>query len=260
MLENISPVASGPSQGTRSARGLRSCPVRRVSGPSGFTLIELLAVIAIIAILAAILFPVFASARRRASETSCLSNLKQLSSGVRMYVDDWGGRYPWNAGPRFSPSLVADIGLPRDDPSDRSNRLDAAPVRGLLRSYVRSGGVWYCPALPQNSARLIENGPPAPGEEDLKGQGSASDYQVNPYLFVNSIPHAKLSGVQVARPHSGPVSDSDIIVPEKLRVFQDFWNQSRGVHSGGVNAARADGSAAWQKAQIGITNFVWWAW
>ena len=39
----------------------------------GFTLIELLVVIAIIAILAAILFPVFAKAREKARQTSCLS-------------------------------------------------------------------------------------------------------------------------------------------------------------------------------------------
>jgi len=53
-----------------------------------FTLIELLVVIAIIAILAAILFPVFAQAREAARKTSCLSNLKQMSLGVAMYVSD----------------------------------------------------------------------------------------------------------------------------------------------------------------------------
>ncbi len=55
----------------------------------GFTLIELLVVIAIIAILAAILFPVFAKAREKARQTSCLSNLKQLSLGCNMYVQDY---------------------------------------------------------------------------------------------------------------------------------------------------------------------------
>jgi prepilin-type processing-associated H-X9-DG protein len=52
-------------------------------------LIELLVVIAIIAILAAILFPVFAQAREKARSTSCLSNLKQIGTAERMYMQDY---------------------------------------------------------------------------------------------------------------------------------------------------------------------------
>ncbi len=59
-----------------------------------FTLIELLVVIAIIAILAAILFPVFAQAREKARQATCLSNLKQMGNGMTMYAQDYDETFP----------------------------------------------------------------------------------------------------------------------------------------------------------------------
>ena len=61
----------------------------------GFTLIELLVVIAIIAILAAILFPVFARAREKARQSSCLSNIKQQTLAVLQYVQDYDEAFPY---------------------------------------------------------------------------------------------------------------------------------------------------------------------
>lgn len=60
----------------------------------GFTLIELLVVIAIIAILAAILFPVFAKAREKARQSSCLSNVKQISLAILQYAQDYDEALP----------------------------------------------------------------------------------------------------------------------------------------------------------------------
>ncbi len=65
-----------------------------VSPKRGFTLIELLVVIAIIAILASILFPVFAKAREKANQNTCMNNQRQIAIAVSMYVQDNEERLP----------------------------------------------------------------------------------------------------------------------------------------------------------------------
>ncbi|MDR3708148.1 MAG: DUF1559 domain-containing protein [Capsulimonadaceae bacterium] len=66
----------------------------RYIGNKAFTLIELLVVIAIISILAAILFPVFATVREKARQTSCLSNLKQIGLAFSQYEQDYDETVP----------------------------------------------------------------------------------------------------------------------------------------------------------------------
>src|SRR6266700_6095113 len=70
-----------------------------------FTLIEMLVVIAIIAILAALLLPVLSSAKKRLQRTVCMSNLRQINLGVRMYSDDSRDKAPHTPGTTNSPAL-----------------------------------------------------------------------------------------------------------------------------------------------------------
>ena len=89
----------------------------------GFTLIELLVVIAIIAILAAILFPVFAKAREKARQTTCLNNMKQLCNAAMMYVQDYDESF-MNSTPGTEPIWPHQ-----------------------LYPYIKSWGVFKCPSV-----------------------------------------------------------------------------------------------------------------
>lgn len=92
MLKHFSARRFGPRSFEAGAR-LQSSEVFPIllvnSMKNAFTLIELLVVIAIIAILAAILFPVFAQAKRAAKDSAGISNVKQNGTALNMYASDF---------------------------------------------------------------------------------------------------------------------------------------------------------------------------
>lgn len=102
----------------------------------GFTLIELLVVIAIIAILASILFPVFARAREKARQTSCLSNLKQICLGVRIYSDDNDEMMPWVQ----QYVIWGQVGT-----------LGMYPWLQVIHPYIRNTQIYLCPSADRSA-------------------------------------------------------------------------------------------------------------
>lgn len=114
----------------------------RSNSNKGFTLIELLVVIAIIAILAAILFPVFAQAREKARQTSCLSNIKQLTLGWIMYAQDYDENFPqWKWADNYKSSW--------GDQGPTPNNATTLWTNAIF-PYVKSAQVYGCPSDARN--------------------------------------------------------------------------------------------------------------
>jgi prepilin-type processing-associated H-X9-DG protein/prepilin-type N-terminal cleavage/methylation domain-containing protein len=158
-------------------------PCQRRSGSLrwslAFTLIELLVVIAIIAILAAILFPVFAQAREKARQISCLSNTKQMGLAILQYNQDFDETYPISyyafAPGRFSASLTP-VSWPR-----------------IIQPYVKNTRIFQCPSEQSTVGNV-------PGTGDDAASRYPVSYSFNYFLTGNfsptGIPGSNLAKVQ----------------------------------------------------------------
>ncbi len=188
----------------------------------GFTLIELLVVIAIIAILAAILFPVFARAREKARQTSCLSNTKQLGLGFMQYVQDYDEVLPlWR-------NTMGTSGVGGDD----------RYWYQVIDPYVKNSQVFRCPSRPDRSVGYGMNC-------DSLGYGSSSSCGPARSLAEIAKPAETVLLIDLNSPcayspsrwAAGP-SDADwdgIYIPYLAAA----------IHNGGGNVAFCDGHSKW---------------
>lgn len=159
---------------------------RRVAR-NGFTLIELLVVIAIIAILAAILFPVFAQARAKARQASCLSNSKQIGLALMQYSQDYDETYP---GYRFAiPNpFAADVNV-------GANADTATFLNQNLDTYVKAEGIWRCPSNPNAWVNVDRDGVMGNKGSGFQSYGGQNSYGISNYAFPsnNGLPESSIT-------------------------------------------------------------------
>jgi prepilin-type N-terminal cleavage/methylation domain-containing protein/prepilin-type processing-associated H-X9-DG protein len=189
----------------------------------GFTLIELLVVIAIIAILAAILFPVFARAREKARQTSCLNNQKQIALGWLMYVQDYDEAIP---GWYFRWRLPADT--PWGTPNGWARALD------VIMPYIKNNDVRFCPS---NNIRDRMRMNYAYNQRYLcydMGTTRSARFDAHKYGDITSPSETVVFGESAT---------GDDILYEPISSLN--WRVAYDLHNGGANYSFCDGHAKW---------------
>jgi prepilin-type N-terminal cleavage/methylation domain-containing protein/prepilin-type processing-associated H-X9-DG protein len=219
---------------------------------NAFTLIELLAVIAIIAILAAILFPVFAQARGKARQASCLNNGKQWGTAWLMYSQDYDETVlQWSVtGGSGSDAFVWDRLL---QPYVKNEGIIRCPETEALVAYTYSanvGGASPQP-YPTRSVASIQYPSQTPIITDCKGFTDAAN-NIPGWSFSFIIPDAA-NGQQTRAIKYGTFVDGRA-TGEKQWVLSTARNAAGTInaaaHNGGTTYTFADSHAKWIKAEI----------
>ncbi|MGI5820056.1 MAG: prepilin-type N-terminal cleavage/methylation domain-containing protein [Armatimonadota bacterium] len=178
----------------------------------------------IIAILAAILFPVFARAREKARQTSCLSNVKQLSLGFLMYAQDYDETLP--------PSHVMDTGVPNAVTHPNGSTHNRTHWASLIFPYVNNIQVYNCPSTRSLVWTGAYTGAHPYGYNRHIGSATFIGEMKEPARFLLICDTAQLPG-------SGSANT--------FVVYDSFYPASHisDRHNGGANFGFADGHSKW---------------
>lgn len=222
---------------------------------SAFTLIELLVVIAIIAILAAILFPVFAQAREKARQTACLSNLKQISSGLMMYAQDYDETLAGNDSTIFTPGspngAYADAGVAS---MSAIGFLDPDPTKvgrnwgRDIQPYVKNTQVYSC----QNSFPRSSFSAGSAYAETDDPRGANMSYLLNGITSTKELAAIPAPAEIIFLQEYKALSRVSQVRPRRVNATTNNYDQINHMwynvnHSGGANLLYCDGHAHWKK-------------